>query len=222
MTLAELQTKVGRLSSPSKMPCHGYSIPAKNCNVGSKLRLVPNSVCSHCYALKNRYVFNNVQSAMSKRLDAINNDINSWERNVTQLIDRKEKSGYFRWHDSGDIQSMAHLTAINNIANSLSHIKFWLPTRERHLVNAWTAQNKLSPNINVRLSASLVGTGLNLPNNPYPNITTSSVGWDKSDFHCPAYKQGNSCGSCRACWDIDIPNTNYPLHWQNANTYGLA
>ena len=31
---------VGGLSSPSKMPCHGYSIPAQKCMTGSKLRNV--------------------------------------------------------------------------------------------------------------------------------------------------------------------------------------
>ena len=212
MTLAELQNQVGSLSAPSKMPCHGYSIPAKHCNVGSKLRKVANSVCSNCYALKNRYMFNNVQTAMTKRLKALSHNITLWERNLTELINRKEKSGYFRWHDSGDLQSMEHLTAINNIANSLSHIKFWLPTRERSLVGTWTAQNKLAQNLTIRLSASIVGTGLSSPTVGNYTINTSSVGWASSAFHCPAPKQNNACGSCRACWDRDIPNTNYHLH----------
>jgi hypothetical protein len=191
MTLTELQKEVGSLSQPSKMPCHGYSIPAKACNVGSKLREITNSVCSKCYALKNRYAFNNVQSAMNKRLASLSRNVDKWERNLTELINRKEKSGYFRWHDSGDLQSKEHLTAINNIAKSLSHIKFWLP---------------------IRLSASIIGTGLISPTVGNYTINTSSVGWDKSKFHCPAPKQGNACGSCRACWDREIPNTNYHLH----------
>ena len=194
------------------MPCHGYSIPAKACNVGAKLRKVANSVCSSCYALKNRYMFNNVQTAMTKRLNALSRNVTLWERNLTELINRKEKSGYFRWHDSGDLQSMEHLTAINNIANSLSHIKFWLPTRERSLVGSWTAQNKLAQNLTIRLSASIVGTGLSSPTVGNYTINTSSVGWASSKFNCPAPKQNNACGSCRACWDRDIPNTNYHLH----------
>jgi hypothetical protein len=212
MTLTELQKEVGSLSQPSKMPCHGYSIPAKACNVGSKLREITNSVCSKCYALKNRYAFNNVQSAMNKRLASLSRNVDKWERNLTELINRKEKSGYFRWHDSGDLQSKEHLTAINNIAKSLSHIKFWLPTRERSLVGSWTAQNKLNSNLTIRLSASIIGTGLISPTVGNYTINTSSVGWDKSKFHCPAPKQGNACGSCRACWDREIPNTNYHLH----------
>ena len=43
---------VGGLSKPGKMPGWSIGIPAAECNTGSKLRLIPNSVCSTCYALK--------------------------------------------------------------------------------------------------------------------------------------------------------------------------
>lgn len=29
---------------------------------------------------------------------------------------------------------------------------------------------------------------------------------------CPAHKQGNQCGDCRACWDRDELIVTYPLH----------
>lgn len=48
---------IGGLSSPSKMPCHGYSIPAQACKVGSLLRNVSGSACAHCYALSRLSVY---------------------------------------------------------------------------------------------------------------------------------------------------------------------
>lgn len=216
MTLKELEDNVGTLSAPSKMPCYGYSVPAQACNIGSKLRKVANSVCSSCYALKGRYVFPNVKASLNKRLNALSRNVLQWELNITELIKRKEKSGYFRWHDSGDLQSMEHLTAINNIAKSLPHIKFWLPTRESSLVRSWVAKNTLCSNLCVRLSANIIGTNtvakLVPLNGSKHTITTSSVAWDESPHHCPAYKQNNSCGKCRACWNPEVSNVNYKLH----------
>lgn len=218
MNLTDLQNEVGSLSAPSKMPCHGYSIPAQTCKIGSALRNVANSVCSDCYALKNRYLFDNVQKAMQKRFEALSSNIHKWEKYITKLIRHKEKSGYFRWHDSGDLQSLQHLTAINNIAVTLSDIKFWLPTREKSIVTSWLAQNKLDKNLTIRISAPLVGSNARLNsrlvsfNKSNHTVTTSSVGWDESEYHCPAYKQGNKCGNCRACWDTKVSNVNYKLH----------
>ena len=108
MKLSELHTLTGGLSKPSKMPCHGYSIPASACKTGTKLRAIPNSTCSSCYACKGRYMFPNVQDALHRRLDALQDS--NWVEWMVALIGRKEKSGYFRWHDSGDLQSMEHLT----------------------------------------------------------------------------------------------------------------
>ena len=60
MNTLEASTIVGGLGKPSKMPGKAYGLPAKECNVGSRLRDVPGSVCETCYALKGRYVFDNV------------------------------------------------------------------------------------------------------------------------------------------------------------------
>ena len=75
MKLKELKEAVGSLSAPSKMPCSGYSIPAQECNVGSRLVTIKGSTCSDCYALKKRYMFPNVQNAIYYRYNIINADI---------------------------------------------------------------------------------------------------------------------------------------------------
>ena len=212
MTIKDLEARIGSLSKPSKMPCHGYSTTAYACKRGSLLRKAKNSVCQNCYALKNRYVFNNVQSALNKRLDAVVNDP-EWTELITELISRKEKSGYFRWHDSGDIQGISHLSSINKVALSLPDIKFWLPTRENRILDKWLANNTIAPNLAIRVSANMVAQKPAYPAHYRPNkITTSSVGYAKADVHCPASKQGNQCGTCRACWDTSITNVNYKMH----------
>ena len=52
MNTKEAWALVGGLSKPSKMPGWSIGIPAKECKTGAKLRLVKNSVCEGCYALK--------------------------------------------------------------------------------------------------------------------------------------------------------------------------
>ena len=56
MNTKEAWTLVGGLSKPSKMPGWSIGIPAAECKTGNKLKLIPNSVCSGCYAEKGCYV----------------------------------------------------------------------------------------------------------------------------------------------------------------------
>ena len=212
MTIKALEDRIGSLSKPSKMPCHGYSLPAYACKRGSLLRQIDNSVCSGCYALKNRYLFANVQTALYKRLDAVLSNETEWGELITQLISKKEKSGYFRWHDSGDIQSLDHLSAINNVALSLPDIKFWLPTRETKLLSQWLDNHSLADNLNIRISASMVGQKPSNPTKLKDTTTQSSVGFDGAPVNCPALHQSNSCRDCRACWDKNVLTVNYQLH----------
>jgi len=207
LTTKQLHDRVGGLSSPSKMPCHGYSIPAQACNVGGRLRSIKGSTCSSCYACKGRYMFANVQNALQRRLDAFNNDP-EWEDYMVELIRRKERSGFFRWHDSGDLQSMEHLLAIIEIADRLPDIQFWLPTREVGLMKQFVRQygaHAIPDNLIIRVSAAMIG-----------GDAVSIDGCHKSRVDkvgsCPAPKQNNQCGSCRACWDKSVETVTYSLH----------
>jgi hypothetical protein len=130
---------------------------------------------------------------------------------MTLAIGGTESSGFFRWHDSGDIQSVEHLDKIVQVARNLPQIRFWLPTREYAMVSQWLKENGSFPeNLTVRLSALMlegqppVGIAKRL------GLTTSGV--SKSSFDCPASKQGNKCLSCRACWNKSVENVNYKTH----------
>jgi hypothetical protein len=152
-------------------------------------------------------MFANVQNALQRRLDAFTNDPH-WEDYMVELIRRKEKSGFFRWHDSGDLQSMAHLLAIIEIADRLPDIRFWLPTREVGLMRQFVREygaHAIPDNLIIRVSAAMVG-GDAVSIEGCHGSRVDSVG------SCPAPRQNNQCGSCRACWDKSVETVTYSLH----------
>ena len=84
MKTSEALKLVGGLSKPSKMPGWAYGLPAKECKTGSKLRLVKDSVCYNCYALKGCYVFKVVQDAQYRRLASVKHEL--WTGAMALLI----------------------------------------------------------------------------------------------------------------------------------------
>ena len=208
LTIKTAKSIVGSLSNPSKMPCHGYSIPAVYCKVGQKMRSIKGSICSVCYAMKGRYVFKSVRAAMEQRFASLQSD--RWTSVLTWLINRKEKSGFFRWHDSGDIQSVGHLAKIAEIAKNLPHITFWLPTREYAMVEQYMATYEKPKNLTIRLSALMI-------DGPAPDAIAKRLGLpvsgvSKTSFTCPAPQQNNECKDCRACWNPEIYSISYRKH----------
>jgi hypothetical protein len=212
-TLKRLREYVGGgLSNPSKMPGHSYSLPAAECKTGGRLQAVKGSVCHGCYAMKNRYRFANVQAAMYRRLDSICKP--QWSAAMAELI-RRAGDPYFRWHDSGDLQSVAHLAAICEVAAATPDVRHWIPTREYRTVSDYIAGGgEIPPNLNVRMSAHMIGGEVpTFPRLPMVSVSTVSAGEPPAGAHrCPAPHQGNSCGSCRACWDPTIRLVDYALH----------
>jgi hypothetical protein len=216
-TIKQAVSIVGSLTAPSKLKlivndrlqqCYSYSLPAEECNVGSQLVTVKGSTCADCYALKGRYVANaaTIKPAQYRRLESIARD--DWVPVISFLIDRKcSRLGFFRWHDSGDIQDMSHLIKIVDVAHNLPHIRFWLPTREYRLIAQYQLQHGAFPdNLTVRLSAHMVGATL-----PAGSLPTSSVVTDGSQT-CPASTQGNECRACVNCWNREVQNVSYKWH----------
>ena len=208
---------VGGLSEPSKIPCFGTSIPAKYCKVGGRLRNVEGSICSKCYALKGNYVrFPKIQEALEKRYANLSHP--QWVEAMAWLINKVEKSGFFRWHDSGDIQSVEHLNNIVEVCKLTPGVSHWLPTREYvgekgqpGIVQQWLAKYGAFPaNLTVRLSAFMLDGQPPVSVANRLGLTTSGVG--KVSFTCPAPKQGGKCLDCRACWNQSVSNVNYKQH----------
>jgi hypothetical protein len=130
---------------------------------------------------------------------------------MTYLIG-KANNPHFRWHDSGDLQGIWHLEKIVKVAKNLPHISFWLPTREYSFVSEYIAKGGEVPfNLTIRLSALMM-------NSPAPVGLAERLGLcvsgasNKGEFNCPSSKQGNKCGSCRACWHKNEFAINYKKH----------
>ena len=199
--MKQYQQITGSLSKPSKMPGHAYGLPAKECKTGSKLAKVEGSTCSSCYALKGCYVFKVVQAAQYKRLNAIKHP--GWVRAMAAQINAKRVK-FFRWHDSGDVQNLKHLAKIFEVARRSPDIAHWMPTRE-----AWVKKyiDRAPANLVIRFSATMVNQAA-----PASWPHTSTVVTNAAESNCPAPKQDNACGDCRACWDPEVKNVAYLAH----------
>ena len=211
-SIKEAELAVGRLSSPSKMPSYAWSISARRCNTGSKLAKVKGSVCYNCYALKGRYMFNNTQDALERRYSAWANDRQKWVDAMIYIMHNKQhivNTGHFRFFDSGDIQGKDMLDDINTVAWASPTIRFWLPTKEYKLVRDY--DKDIAPNLVIRVSAPTV-------DKEFSGYTHISTVYNKDNIDtakgvvCPASKQDNQCGSCRACWSDKVSEVSYIAH----------
>ena len=199
MLKKEANIIVGGLSATGKMPCPSINLPAVACVTGSKLAKVPGTTCHGCYALKGRYRFPNVKEAMDRRLKALSDS--RWVRAMVVLMQGRK---FFRWHDSGDIQSAWHLKRILEVCKQTPNTKHWLPTREAKLL-ALMDPNIIPPNLIIRLSATKVDGAAS---KSWPWTSTVST----KDKTCPAPNQGGKCLDCRSCWSRDIKNITYAKH----------
>lgn len=197
----------GSLGKPSKMPGLSYGISAKLCKVGAALAKVEGSTCSGCYALKANYAYPSVQKAHEKRAASLDHPL--WTEAMIYLI-RHSGESFFRWHDSGDLQSLQHLMNIVRIAESLPNVSFWLPTREKGLVVQYMrAFGEFPQNLVVRVSAAMIDGEAPAG---FANTSTVHENAAPKGFACPAQSQGNKCLDCRACWNRDVQNVSYGKH----------
>ena len=197
MLVKEAKEITGSLTRTSKMPGLSYSLPAWECKTGSKLRKVKDSVCSMCYALKGNYTrYKAIKAAQYVRLKSIEDS--RWIEAMTAQVQR---STYFRWHDAGDVQDLAHLKKIYAVCEATPNTKHWMPTRE-----AWIKDHLDSKpaNLVIRFSPPMIGQR----NESWPNSSMVVL----KDASCPAPSQGNSCGDCRACWDPEVQVVSYGKH----------
>ena len=203
MNLKEAKEITGGLSSPSKMPGYAYNLPAWECVTGVKLQAVEGSVCSGCYAMKGRYRFPNVKDALNRRLNSLTHP--QWVEAMSFLISHySKKVPFFRWHDSGDLQSVDHLKNIFEVCKATPATSHWLPTREAKFLKLMDP-DVIPKNLIIRMSSHMIDQA---PVKFWPWTSTVSTG----SFTCPASKQGNECKSCRNCWDRNIANVSYPKH----------
>jgi len=201
MLKKEAERITGGLSAPGKMPEGSYNLPAGACQTGAKLREIPGTPCYKCYAFKGRYNFPNVKDALQRRLASL--DHPQWVEAMTTLVKKKK---HFRWHDSGDIQSVDHLKKIYEVCINTPKTMHWLPTQERQFLPL--PGSSIPKNLIIRLSNAKNDTK---PGNAWDHRSTV-VSAPSGGHLCPAPEQGNECGSCRACWSKDVHEVQYKIH----------
>jgi len=228
--MREAESIAGTLGHPSKMPGYSYGISAQLCHTGSKLREVPGSVCRACYALTDWYrSWRPLLQGHARRLRGLRHP--RWVDAMVAMIDRycQPPDDFFRWHDSGDLQGVWHLSNIAEVCARTPAVKHWMPTREYGYVARFLrAGGTLPPNLTVRLSAHMIDTEPVIPDDlrddlaglPVSTVSTASMiglGYQlvegKGSVECRAVEvRDNTCGSCRACWDPRVTNVTYPQH----------
>ena len=200
------------LSDTSKMPCYSFNLSALDCITGAKLVGIKDSVCNGCYALKGNYVRYKHTTKLQPKTQKINNK--GWVDSMVWLIlnqDSKKDKGFFRWHDSGDIQSIEHLRKIVKVCELTPGVKHWIPTREYKIVQSYIINfGPLPENMTLRLSAHMIDS--RPPS--IENLPTSSVNKESKaiGIECPSYKNKGMCGDCRLCWDSSNKNISYKYH----------
>ena len=221
MLVKQADKITGKLSQPSKMPGYSYNLPAWECKIGALLRTIKKSVCFMCYAMRGRYVFPCTIKAMERRLKSLPHDL--WVKAMAVSINSKAKFGHncFRWHDSGDLQSMAHLERIIDVCNLTPGVMHWLPTKEfkimRDYINSWrnvgnfkSWRDIFPANVVPRLSAPMIdGDAPDIDGLPTSTVTSDHK---PGKYVCPAPDQGGKCKSCRMCWDANIKSIAYRAH----------
>ncbi len=226
MTIGRAKASIGSLGFPSKMPGTSYGLPALACIAGAKLAKIPGTVCNTCYALGGRasYQMPRAQKGQRTRLASLTHP--KWVEAMVRVLARvhaqpkikvdlgivgirlKAKggsryrfndSGFHRWHDSGDLQSVDHLARICEVVRLTPNVRHWLPTQELWMVDAYLETGATIPeNLVIRVSSVFVDDA---KRRAWPH--TSSVYKDAAPsdaWICPAPQQGHMCGSCRKCW----------------------
>ena len=199
---------VGGCSDTSKMPGRSYGLPTANCITGEKLAKLDGSICSNCYAKKGFYrtYAHSVIPAQQRRLDAMQDP--QWVEAMVVVLKREN---WFRWFDSGDLQSAAMLTDIAEVARLTPWCRHWLSTRERGFVRAFLKHSEVPKNLCIRVSATFP----DVPVIPVEGVNQGNVhskGAQPLGQLCPAPTQNGKCETCRACWDKNVVAVSYIEH----------
>lgn len=198
-----------QLSKASKMPCKSWSLEAlKTCPASHNPdgSLVP--ACQGCYATTGNYNFPNVKAPRE-------HNRKDWKRDewVQDMIQELDTERYFRWFDSGDVYAIGLAEKILEVMEQTPWVKHWMPTRMHKFKKFRPVLKRMEalPNVVVRLSSDSI-LGETIEGNTTSTICPSVDEVPKGAILCDAPSRGGKCGTCRACWNKDIPVIAYAAH----------
>lgn len=192
-----------KLSNTTKMQIKGKRVRSWSLNAGITCPGSHDSpVCEGCYAKKGMYRFPVVKDARTyNRQDYHKAD---W---CDRMVAKVKRLDYFRWFDSGDIETVELATKIYEVIKRTPSVKHWLPTRSDKLSKLAKVIDSIDtlPNVSVRRSADNIGIADNLER---PNVISYVIKHDDIPnatalgIHiCPATTSAQtSCNTCTMCY----------------------
>lgn len=187
-----------------------WSLPAGDSCPGAK----DAEVCKGCYAQKGMYRFPVVKAVREyNKLDYHKDD---W---VDRMVKEVSKFDYFRWFDSGDIETPVLAVKIQRVIQRTQSTRHWLPTRSDKIQSIQAVLDSANPspiysvpmskvsNVALRPSADNIG----LKNKERPGVNSYVINNTIEDFF-EAKKQGiyicpvginpnqKSCDTCTMCY----------------------
>lgn len=228
------------LSSPSKMPCVGFNLPAlKFCPAATILLKkakdnLDKLICSSCYACKGFYQFANTKQALQNKADFVLSSLRQdngktfikamasqifkkyYNKDGTRKTLKNINTKLFRVHDSGDLFSVAYIKAWKQICQIFPTIRFWFPTREWIRESQMDALKELAslPNVSLKPSALEI-------DQPAPKIEGLDAGTavyscaEKAEqdghFVCPATATDDHTCAGNNCQNCFIKNFRKPI-----------
>jgi len=194
-----------KISQTSKMQINGkrtgsWSLPAGESCPGSK----DVEVCKGCYAKKGMYRFPVVKAVREYNKSDYHND--DW---IERMVAKVKKFDYFRWFDSGDIETPELAKKISEVIGKTPNVKHWLPTRSdkissiNKVITLWKPINSLTNggNVSLRLSADNIGFKKERPgvNSYVIRPADLSEAKKRSIYICPVTLPGSTQKSCDTC-----------------------
>ena len=196
-----------------KMPFFSFGLNARLCKTGSILSKNKKSPCFYCYAKRNMFNTYVVKKAHLNRHKGIKhpNFIQAFTYELNHLTKKQTEKLYFRWHDSGDLQSIKHLLKLVKISKLMKKINFWMPTSERKYIRSYLKYKVEFPlNFSERVSSPIIDIEPKRFN--YNTSSTFKKIKPINSKLCYSIKRGGKCGNCRACWHKNIRNIAYKMH----------
>jgi hypothetical protein len=206
------------LSAPDKMPRESltWSTVARDNCPGSRDasgNIVP--ACVSCYAAKGRYLFPNTRAPRIHNAQDYRNP--GW---VAGMVAAIKPLPYFRWFDSGDVDSRELAELIEQVIAYTPGTRHWLPTRSHKIPAIREVLERIAtlPNVAVRYSSDSVhGETVEAPQSS--TIISTDAEFDalrervgKGLVKCLSGTRGGKCGDCRACWHKAVRVVAYPIH----------